>query len=653
VPLNVGQVLDQKYRILRLVGEGGMGAVYEAEHTFLGRHVAIKVLSPEFAHNREAVRRFYREAQAAARIGHENICEVTDVGQIVQSPYIVMQLLQGKSLAAAIVDAAPFPMGRAVDIATQVLDALGAAHTAGIVHRDMKPDNIFLTRIAGRDDFVKLLDFGISKVRTSVGGTKLTQEGSVLGTPQYMSPEQARGEPGVDGRADIWAVGVIVYEMLTGRIPFDGANYNQIIFGVVSGPIPRLRALREGITPEMETAVMRAMERDLGRRFATALEFRDALLGAWMSTGESGFAVRTSINPPDPGEEATQLARVLAPPVVSRRPAGMIIGTPVPTPGPAAAPKMPAVSNVFVAEPVAAAGDVHAPPTGGASITPRSRAAAAKLAARGTVEVTPGATLARPPVTTPTTSRSRRVPIVPAAIIAAGLVGGVVLLLLRGGGGGEDGMAKPDAATTTVAAAAGADAGVHDPAVTPPLPPQPPPPAVPVVAEQAKPSPPDAATVPPVATRPDAAGLQLLAADVAAVTVPPVEPGDAGDRPARDGSQAQAARTGMLSVTTSPRTNVYLDDEFLARSPFVERAVPAGVHRLRFVDQAAGISVEEQVRITAGEATAVRRTAAQLGVAVAPSTTPDGGVVVPRPRDAGRTPDGIRIRTGVYGRDAG
>ncbi|MBI5487111.1 MAG: protein kinase [Deltaproteobacteria bacterium] len=641
MPLKVGQILDEKYRIVRLVGEGGMGAVYEAEHTFLGKHVAIKVLSPEFAHKKEAVKRFYREAQAAARIGHENICEVIDVGQTVQSPYIVMQLLEGRSLARVIVESAPLPVGRAVDIAQQALEALAVAHATGIVHRDLKPDNIFLTKVAGRGDFVKLLDFGISKVRASDTGTKLTQEGSVLGTPQYMSPEQARGKIDVDGRADIWAVGVIIFEMLTGRIPFEGANYNQVIFNVVSEPIPRLRALREGITPELEAVVMRALERDLDRRYPMALHFRDALLGAWMSTRESGFAVKTSITVPSPGDDATELAPHLLPPSTGpKRAAGMVIGTPVPTPGPSGAPRIPAVSNVFLAEPVAS-GDVPLPPAGGGPPTPRSLVAAASLAKRGTVEVTPGATVVRPPAATQSRPQARRVPLVPALLLAAVVVGGGAYFLLRGGGE----TTAPDA--TTVVTAAAPDAGVGEAAVTP----LEPPPAVPVV-ELVKP-PSDGATLPPVDVKVEDAGPQPPASDVATVTTPPVEPVDAAAATSPDAGRAQPVRTGMLSVTTSPRVEIYLDDEPLGRSPINNRAVPVGVHRLRFVEQSAGISVEEEVRITAGEVTTILRTATQLGIAAAPGTPSDGGGAATSTHDAGRVRDTIRIRTGVYGRDAG
>jgi serine/threonine-protein kinase len=164
--LKTGEVLDRKYRVIRLIGEGGMGAVYEAEHEAIRRRVAIKVLFPGFANDPDAVLRFHREAQAAGRIGHDNICEVIDIGQLpIGSPYLVMPLLKGEPLSETIRREAPLALDRAVDIASQVLDALGAAHRAQIAHRDLKPDNLFVTRLGDRGiEFIKVLDFGISKI---------------------------------------------------------------------------------------------------------------------------------------------------------------------------------------------------------------------------------------------------------------------------------------------------------------------------------------------------------------------------------------------------------------------------------------------------------------------------------------------------------
>jgi serine/threonine protein kinase len=659
--LQPGQILEGKFRILRLIGEGGMGAVYEAQHEFLGRRVAIKILNPDFARNEEAVRRFYREAQAAARIGHENICEVTDIGQVGGSPYIVMQLLQGESLAKMIVESAPLPVGRAVDIAQQTLEALAAAHAAGIVHRDMKPDNIFLTKVAGRADFVKLLDFGISKVRTAGTGTKLTQEGTVLGTPQYMSPEQARGQMDVDGRADVWAVGIIFFEMLTGRIPFDGSNYNQIIFNVVAAPIPRLRALREGVTPELEAVVMHALERDVGKRYPTALAFRDELLGAWMGTGESGFAVRSSPSiAPSADEAATELApaMLLAQVQAGKGPVPRAVDPQRVAVKPQIAPagSTPA-SNIVVAEPRDTVGLSSS--TSGVPTSPKGMVAAAKLAERGTVEVTPGATVAMPGATTAALAPSKRkVPLVPAAILGAAVVGIAVFLLVRPTGS-TDGGTSADAGTAAAAPTSGQDAGLLVASATSPdagredggvgattLP----------TATDAGPSiPPQLAAVDVAST-----GEKDVTADSAVrVQEPPpelVKPAtDEGVMPEPEADVAVPVptpdrATGRLSVVTAPSTQVYIDGDLIGRAPFFNREIAAGPHQIVFVNEAQRVRREERLVIIEGRTSEIRRTAEQLG-AVARPPAADAGTVA-APADAGRVADGIRIRTGTYGRDA-
>ena len=191
--MKVGDVID-KYRITRLLGEGGMGAVYAAENTVIGKAVAIKVLRPEHAGNRQVVERFLREARTAASVDHPGIVEVFDFGWAEDgAPYLVMALLKGESLAAHIDGArGPLPVERAVAITAEVLSVLGAVHDNGIVHRDLKPDNVFLARRGDGSQRVRVLDFGISKMRVEVA-TRLTQTGTVLGTPYYMSPEQAHG----------------------------------------------------------------------------------------------------------------------------------------------------------------------------------------------------------------------------------------------------------------------------------------------------------------------------------------------------------------------------------------------------------------------------------------------------------------------------
>ena len=210
-----GSVLNNKYRLIRLLGKGGMGAVYLGQHIIIGKSVAVKFLHAEFAAKKEVVKRFYREAQAAAAIGHDNIIDVLDVGiSDTGEPYLVMEYLEGESLAALIQRKGVLDLSCACGIMEPVLQALFAAHSKGIVHRDLKPENIFLAHRPGGVPKIKLIDFGISKVTQAGSGEKLTQTGSVMGTPAYMSPEQARGSSDLDHRADIYSTGVILYEML-------------------------------------------------------------------------------------------------------------------------------------------------------------------------------------------------------------------------------------------------------------------------------------------------------------------------------------------------------------------------------------------------------------------------------------------------------
>jgi len=256
-----GRIIGGKYRILRRIGKGGMGVVYEGEHTALGRRVAIKLLQPEYARNPEALARFQREARAACRIGHPSIIDVFDIDVTeTGAPYMVMELLAGEALSDLLAREWRLPVERAFCILEQILSALSAAHAAGIVHRDMKPENIFLPRSAQNRDVVKILDFGISKfVAGSMAGASMTQTGSVLGTPLYLAPEQARGERHVDHRADIYAVGVLAYQMLCGQLPIDGDNLPNIIFRIATEPpVPLLHVipdLPEGVARVIQSAL--------------------------------------------------------------------------------------------------------------------------------------------------------------------------------------------------------------------------------------------------------------------------------------------------------------------------------------------------------------------------------------------------------------
>jgi serine/threonine-protein kinase len=282
--LNIGDVIDDKYRILRLVGEGGMGAVYEGENRLISRRVAIKVLYGVASMSQDAIQRFEREAQAAGRIGNDHILEIIDLGRLPDgSRYMVMEYLDGETLGARIKRIGKMSPTDLVPVFKQVLTGLQAAHDAGIVHRDLKPDNIFiLAQKAGHKDFVKIIDFGISKFQDP-SDHNMTRTGTVMGTPFYMSPEQAKGV-GVDRRSDLYAVGAMLYEAVSGSVPFDGKTFNELMFKIVlSDPRP-LSEMVPDLNPGFASVVLKGMARDAQHRFQTAREFA-AALERWSSTG--------------------------------------------------------------------------------------------------------------------------------------------------------------------------------------------------------------------------------------------------------------------------------------------------------------------------------------------------------------------------------
>jgi serine/threonine-protein kinase len=274
----VGQVLDNKYQLTEFLGKGGMGAVYKGRHVVIGKTVAVKFLLREFAKNKEVVQRFYREAQAAAAIGHGSIIDVMDVGISPDNePYLVMEYLEGENLGAMLERAGPLSMQAACGVMEPVLLALQAAHQKGIIHRDLKPDNIFLVYRESESPKVKLIDFGISKFSEGLQGEKLTQTGLVMGTPAYMSPEQARGDSDLDHRSDVYSMGVILYEMLTGKLPFSGDNFTAIIINILTAdPMPPTEAFSD-FPAEAETTLLRSLVKNPDGRYQTSLEFLDAL----------------------------------------------------------------------------------------------------------------------------------------------------------------------------------------------------------------------------------------------------------------------------------------------------------------------------------------------------------------------------------------
>ncbi|HEU0032652.1 MAG TPA: protein kinase [Kofleriaceae bacterium] len=267
--------------MIQKLGEGGMGSVYLAEHPQIGKKVALKVLHAEFSSNADVTQRFFHEAKAVNDIGHPNIVDIVDYGRIQQPGsqelvYFIMEYLHGQSLSQVIRNDAPLPPERALGIALQVADALAASHKCGIVHRDLKPDNIMLLSRGRERDFVKLLDFGIAKLENAAAGSHRTRTGIVMGTPAYMSPEQCEGRGRIDHRTDVYALGIVLYEMLVGRVPFIGEGYGEILVQHLTQPAIPPSQFRM-INPHVEAVVMKALEKRPENRFPTMDEMMRAM----------------------------------------------------------------------------------------------------------------------------------------------------------------------------------------------------------------------------------------------------------------------------------------------------------------------------------------------------------------------------------------
>ena len=290
--LTLGQIYADKYRIVRLLGEGAMGAVYEAENTRIRRKVAIKILHPQIAQKADTLRRFEREAQAAGRIGSQHIVEVLDLGELPDgSRFMVLEYLEGTTLDQRIRQRGRLTPEDATPIVCQLLEGLGAAHKAEIIHRDLKPANIYLCPLTGKKaggvDFVKILDFGVSKFNVLNDEMSMTSTGAVLGTPYYMSPEQAKGSRGIDSRSDLYAVGVILYECITGQVPFSAETFNELIFHIVLESPPPVESFVPNLDPAFTAIIHKAMAREVGERFQTAEEFRSILM-FWAEQAAAG-----------------------------------------------------------------------------------------------------------------------------------------------------------------------------------------------------------------------------------------------------------------------------------------------------------------------------------------------------------------------------
>jgi serine/threonine protein kinase len=275
-----GEVLAGKYKIEKIIGKGGMGAVLAAHHEMLGERIAIKFLLGEIAQNPEAVARFNNEAKNAFKIQSEHVCRIMDVGNERGMPFMVMEFLNGEDLSQMLEKRGALPVEEAVDYVLQALEAIAQAHAFGIVHRDLKPANLFLHKRSDGSALIKVLDFGIAKASNpfgETGGHNLTSTKSMLGSPLYMSPEQLRSAKSVDARADIWALGVILYELLTGTVPFNGETLGELFIAILEQPPPPVSHKRPDVPQVLSDAVMRCLQRTIDHRFANVAELAQAL----------------------------------------------------------------------------------------------------------------------------------------------------------------------------------------------------------------------------------------------------------------------------------------------------------------------------------------------------------------------------------------
>jgi serine/threonine protein kinase len=274
----LGRIVDGRYRVITRIGSGGMGVVYRVEHLRLGKTAAMKVLAPDVAEKAEMIQRFHLEAQAVSRLNHPNIVQTFDFGQFENALYLIMEHVKGDDLAAVLKGEGPLPFARAARLFVQACSALTEAHDHGIIHRDLKPENLMVQRRRDGSEHIKVLDFGLAKLRERDESASITTGKQILGTPYYISPEQVRGET-LDPRADVYSLGATLYRVLTGAPPFQAPSPMAVLSKHITDPVvpPRARAPDRELPPEADQIVLRAMAKKVEDRYPSAAAFQEDL----------------------------------------------------------------------------------------------------------------------------------------------------------------------------------------------------------------------------------------------------------------------------------------------------------------------------------------------------------------------------------------
>jgi len=607
----IGQTLSGKYFVHQLLGRGGMGEVYKATHLTLDRPVVLKLLRKSLLDDPSIVQRFHREARAASRLNHPNSVNIIDFGQTDDGVlFIAMEYLSGRSLARAIADEHPIDEARVAHVGAQILAALGEAHALGVIHRDLKPENVMLESRRDEPDHVKVLDFGIAQFNepgASEGTPRLTQAGMVCGTPGYMSPEQIRGDA-IDARSDLYAVGVILYEMLTGKLPFEADTPMGLVTkSLVEPPMPlRERSPDLVVSPALEAIVLRALERDPAARFSSADEMRAELLSLEVRPARPLRATPLGV------PRSTVFLGAADAPAQEQAPeaprtAFLDVGAPRPPTGPhqkqrphaTPPPAAPQAARPATPRPARSATPAPKPAPAVAPPTPPPAAPEEPRPATGRrAQPTPHPRAKQPaPTAAP---RASRVPLVAGVAVAVLVLGGLVAYGLTRKAATQPPPASPLAAAPSLPA----------PAPSPP-PASPEPAPQPITAEPAPsnrpepvPAPQETALVAPKPPADDAAKQEPAAPSVKVEPRQARPRGTKGVRLVREvlnsiPTPASASGDGVLAVVAVPWALVTIDGQEVGETPREVR-LGAGSYRIRAKHPELGMR-EETVKVAAGQ----------------------------------------------------